>query len=53
MKRGDPRLLGILAYATPVASTLLLCVAGLAPWSVSLALAALMVAAGGIIAAKQ
>jgi drug/metabolite transporter (DMT)-like permease len=53
MKKGDPRLLGILAYATPVASTLLLCVAGLAPWSVSLALAALMVAAGGIIAAKQ
>ena len=31
MKHGDQRLLGTLAYATPVASTLLLCAAGYAP----------------------
>jgi hypothetical protein len=30
MKRGDPRLLGTLAYATPVASTLLLAMGGFA-----------------------
>jgi drug/metabolite transporter (DMT)-like permease len=52
MKRGDPRLLGTLAYATPIASTLLLCVGGYAAWSVTLGLAAAMVAAGGIIAAS-
>jgi drug/metabolite transporter (DMT)-like permease len=52
MKRGDPRLLGTLAYATPVASTLLLCVAGVAQASLRLGFAALLVAGGGIIAAK-
>ncbi len=52
MKRGDPRLLGTLAYATPVLSTLLLCFGGFAPWSFTLALAAMMVAAGGVVAAR-
>ncbi len=51
MKRGDPRLLGTLAYATPVASTLLLCVAGFAPWSLVLMIAAISVAVGGLLAA--
>lgn len=51
MKRGDPRLLGTLAYATPVLSTLLLCLGGAAPWSLSLAAAACLVATGGILAA--
>jgi len=53
MKRGDPVLLGTLAYLTPVASTLLLVVAGWAPPSWSLALAALMVAAGGAFASVR
>ena len=52
MKRGDPRLLGTLAYATPVASTLLLCAAGFAPWSPALGIAAGLVAAGGVVAAR-
>ena len=40
MKRGDPRLLGTLAYATPVASTLLLCAAGFAPFTAATLIAA-------------
>ncbi len=52
MKRGDPRLLGTLAYATPVASTLLLILAGEAPFTLRALLAALLVAAGGLLAAR-
>lgn len=52
MKQGDPRLLGTLAYATPVASTVLLVVAGFAPASLVLLLAAALVAVGGLVAAR-
>ncbi len=52
MKRGDPRLLGTLAYATPVASTLLLCAGGFAAFSATLLASAVLVAAGGLIAAR-
>jgi drug/metabolite transporter (DMT)-like permease len=52
MKRGDPRLLGTLAYAVPVASTLLLIAAGEGEASWRAALATLMVAGGGFIAAR-
>ncbi len=52
MKRGDPRLLGTLAYATPVASTLLLVAFGFAPATASLVLAAGLVAGGGLMAAR-
>jgi drug/metabolite transporter (DMT)-like permease len=52
MKRGDPRLLGTLAYATPVASTLLLCGAGYAPLTGLTVVAAALVAAGGLVAAR-
>lgn len=52
MKQGDPRLLGTLAYATPVASTVLLVVGGFAPASSILLLAAALVAAGGLVAAR-
>lgn len=52
MKRGDPRFLGTLAYATPVASTLLLILAGEAPFTLRAVLAALLVAAGGLLAAR-
>lgn len=51
MKRGDPRLLGTLAFATPVLSTLLLAAAGLAPFTVTTVLASILVAAGGLTAA--
>jgi drug/metabolite transporter (DMT)-like permease len=52
MKQGDPRLLGTLAYATPVLSTALLCLGGYAPWTLALASAALLVAAGGVLASR-
>jgi drug/metabolite transporter (DMT)-like permease len=52
MKHGDPRLLGTLAYATPIASTLLLCLGGFAPFTPGLLAAAALVAAGGLVAAR-
>ncbi|MGX9961985.1 aromatic amino acid exporter YddG [Roseomonas sp. F4] len=52
MKRGDPRLLGTLAYAVPVASTLLLILAGEGVFTTKVVVATLMVAGGGFIAAR-
>jgi drug/metabolite transporter (DMT)-like permease len=52
MKRGDPPLLGTLAYAVPVASTLLLVLAGEGALDARVALAALLVAGGGLLAAR-
>jgi drug/metabolite transporter (DMT)-like permease len=52
MKRGDPRLLGTLAYAVPVASTLLLIAAGEGAMTWPVALATAMVTGGGFIAAR-
>ncbi len=53
MKQGDPRLLGTLAYATPILSTLLLALGGYAPWSLTLGLAATLVAVGGLVASRR
>ena len=53
MKHGDIRVLGAAAYATPLLSTALLAVAGFAAPSLSLALAALLIAGGGLLAAKD
>ena len=53
MKRGDIRVLGAASYAAPVLSTFLLVGAGFAQLSMSLALAALLIAAGGLLAAKD
>lgn len=52
MKRGDPRLLGTLAFATPVLSTLLLVGAGLAPFTAATVVAAVLVAMGGFVATR-
>ncbi|MCW8085923.1 DMT family transporter [Sabulicella glaciei] len=52
MKRGDPRLLGTLAYAVPVASTALLVLATGGEWSWRLLLALALVAGGGALAAR-
>ncbi len=52
MKQGDPRLLGTLAYATPVASTLLLCAGGFAAFTAATLASAVLVAAGGLVAAR-
>ncbi|MBR0671732.1 aromatic amino acid exporter YddG [Neoroseomonas soli] len=51
MKRGDPRLLGTLAYAVPVASTLLLLAGGEGVLDWRTGAAALLVVGGGILAA--
>jgi len=51
MKRGDPRLLGTLAYAVPVASTLLLAAGGEGSLTPALWAALALVAGGGWLAA--
>jgi drug/metabolite transporter (DMT)-like permease len=53
MKRGDIRVLGAASYATPLLSTAFLILAGFARPSASLAIAALLIAGGGLIAAKD
>ncbi len=52
MKRGDPRLLGTLAYATPVVSTVLLWAGGFAQLTPAVVVAAGLVALGGVLAAR-
>ncbi len=51
MKRGDIQLLGVASYAAPLLSTLALVLAGLAPASPILGLAALLISAGAVLAA--
>jgi drug/metabolite transporter (DMT)-like permease len=53
MKRGDIRVLGAASYATPLLSTAFLMIAGYAEPSFSIAIAAVLIAGGGLIAAKD
>jgi drug/metabolite transporter (DMT)-like permease len=53
MKRGDIRVLGAASYATPLLSTAFLIMAGFAKPSASIAIAAVLIAGGGLIAAKD
>nr|WP_283812110.1 DMT family transporter [Rhodopseudomonas sp. WA056] len=53
MKRGDIRVLGAASYATPLLSTAFLIVAGYARPTATLAVAALLIAGGGLLAAKD
>ncbi|CCD94329.1 conserved membrane hypothetical protein [Bradyrhizobium sp. ORS 375] len=53
MKRGDIRVLGAASYATPLLSTAFLILAGYARPSAAIALAALLIAGGGLVAAKD
>src|SRR6201982_1045475 len=53
MKRGDIRVLGAASYATPLLSTLFLILAGFAQPSITIAIAAVLIAGGGLIAAKD
>jgi drug/metabolite transporter (DMT)-like permease len=53
MKRGDIRVLGAASYATPLLSTAFLIFAGFAKASANIALAAVLIAGGGLIAAKD
>ncbi len=53
MKRGDIRFLGVASYIAPLLSTAFLVLTGYATASLSLVLAAVLVAGGGILAAKD
>jgi drug/metabolite transporter (DMT)-like permease len=53
MKRGDIRVLGAASYATPLLSTLFLILAGFAKPSANLAIAAVLIAGGGLVAARD
>ena len=53
VKRGDIRALGALSYATPILSTALLIVCGLAEPTSALLIAALLVTVGAVLASKE
>ncbi|MBR0717401.1 DMT family transporter [Bradyrhizobium liaoningense] len=53
MKRGDIRVLGAASYATPLLSTGFLIAVGYAKASANIAIAAILIAGGGLIAAKD
>jgi drug/metabolite transporter (DMT)-like permease len=53
MKRGDIRVLGAASYATPLLSTAFLILAGFARPSANIAIAAVLIAGGGLIAARD
>jgi drug/metabolite transporter (DMT)-like permease len=53
MKRGDIRVLGVASYATPLLSTAFLVTAGFAKASANIAIAAVLIAGGGLIAARD
>jgi drug/metabolite transporter (DMT)-like permease len=53
MKRGDIRVLGAASYATPLLSTAFLMMAGFAKPSATIAIAAVLIAGGGLIAARD
>src|SRR5258707_4894817 len=53
MKRGDIRVLGAASYATPLLSTAFLIMAGYARPSANIVIAAVLIAGGGLIAAKD
>jgi drug/metabolite transporter (DMT)-like permease len=53
MKRGDIRVLGAASYATPLLSTAFLILAGFAQATFTIAIAAVLIAGGGLIAAKD
>jgi drug/metabolite transporter (DMT)-like permease len=53
MKRGDIRVLGAASYATPLLSTAFLILSGFAKPSANIAVAAVLIAGGGLIAARD
>lgn len=53
MKRGDIRVLGVASYLAPLLSTFFLVLAGYASASIALVLAAILIAGGGVLAAKD
>ena len=53
MKRGDIRVLGVASYAAPLLSTFFLLLAGYAAATATLVLAAILITAGGVLAARD
>ena len=53
IKHGDIRVLGAASYATPLLSTAFLILAGYAAASANIVFAAILIAGGGLIAAKD
>ena len=53
VKHGDIRILGVGSYVAPLLSTLFLVLAGYAAASTALVLAAILIAGGGVLAAKD
>jgi drug/metabolite transporter (DMT)-like permease len=53
VKHGDIRILGVASYAAPLLSTLFLMLAGYAAAGTALLLAAILIAGGGVLAAKD
>jgi drug/metabolite transporter (DMT)-like permease len=53
MKKGDIRLIGVLSYATPLLSTLLLAASGLGRATPLIWVAALLVTAGALMASRK
>jgi drug/metabolite transporter (DMT)-like permease len=53
MKRGDIRVLGVGSYVAPLLSTFFLVLAGYAAASIALVLAAILIAVGGVLAARD
>lgn len=53
MKRGDIRVLGAASYATPLLSTAFLILAGYAQPTATIAIAAVLIAGGGLVAARD
>ena len=53
MKRGDIRVLGVGSYLAPLLSTCFLVLAGYATASTALVLSAILIAGGGVLAAKD
>jgi drug/metabolite transporter (DMT)-like permease len=52
MKRGDIQMLGVASYAAPLLSTMALMLAGIAPATPVLIVAALLIAGGAVLAAR-
>jgi drug/metabolite transporter (DMT)-like permease len=52
VKQGDIQLLGVSAYAAPLISTLVLILAGLAPATPQIAIAAVLITGGALVAAR-
>jgi drug/metabolite transporter (DMT)-like permease len=53
VKHGDIRLLGVMSYATPVLSTLIMVASGFAAASYALGIACLFIVAGAVLASKD